>query len=54
VSVVDVDEKRARALAEEIGCEYSANWCDAVCDERVDAVVVSTPNKFMQPWRRAH
>lgn len=47
--VADVDAERANALAAEIGCEATGTWQDVVANDDVDVVVVSVPNKYMQP-----
>ena len=49
VAVVDVDESRAHRLAGEMGCRAATDWREVVGAEEVEAVVVSTPNKFLMP-----
>ncbi len=45
--VVDTDPDRARALAAEIGCEWSTDWLDALEHTKPDACVVATPHKYL-------
>lgn len=47
--VVDTDVERARALAAEIGCEWSTDWRSALERARPDACVVATPHKYLTP-----
>lgn len=49
VVVTDVDEGRAKATAEALGSQYATDWQDVVARADVDAVVVSTNNKFLTP-----
>ncbi|MBI2887069.1 MAG: Gfo/Idh/MocA family oxidoreductase [Chloroflexi bacterium] len=49
VAVADVDEGRAQELAEEHGCAFTSDWRQLVARPDLDAVVVSTPNKFLAP-----
>ena len=49
VIVADVDKGRAGSLALEIGCLTTTDWREVVVREDVDAVIVSTPNKFLMP-----
>lgn len=49
VMVADVDEGRARALANTQKCGWTLSWEDLVVDREIDAVVVSTPNKYLAP-----
>lgn len=49
VIVADVDESRVSAVSREFGCLATADWKEAVSRDDVDAVVVSTPNKWLAP-----
>jgi len=49
VIVADVDEPRARSLAGEMGCLATTDWQEVVARDDVEAVVVSTPNKYLMP-----
>jgi predicted dehydrogenase len=48
VMVADVDEKNARALAEEMNCQFTTDWQELLAAD-VDAVIVATPNIFHAP-----
>jgi predicted dehydrogenase len=47
VEIVDLDGRRARALAESVGAEYSTNWVHAVKSSKSDVVIVSTTNNSL-------
>lgn len=47
--VCDVDEARARALAEQYGCESAADWRDVVGRDDVDVVVNAAINAVLEP-----
>jgi predicted dehydrogenase len=49
VIVADLDEGRAKSLARETGCLATTDWQEVVAGEDVDAVVVSTTNKWLVP-----
>src|ERR1051326_2797994 len=49
VQVADTDEARARALAADLGCEWSADWRKLLQRDDVDAVVVSTIHSCLAP-----
>jgi predicted dehydrogenase len=49
VIVADIDAERAKKTAEENDCEWTCDWRKAVEHEKVDAVIVSTINKFLAP-----
>ena len=49
VIVADVDESRAKTLADEIGCLATMDWERVVCRDDLDVVVVATPNKYLMP-----
>lgn len=54
VVVVDVDEKRAEAMAKNYpGTAPSSNWQEAVQRKDVDAVFVCTPHHLLAPIARA-
>jgi len=44
VSVVDLNEERAKASGEEFGCKWHLNIEDALADDAVDVVMVMTPS----------
>lgn len=46
-TVVDTDGDRARALADRHGCAAARDWRVAVDDDKVDVVIVSTPNAWL-------
>ena len=48
-AVHDADERRARRLAEEYGCDVKRSWEALVTAADVDAVVVATPNQWLAP-----
>lgn len=48
VILADVDEAKARSLAEQLGCRGVSDWQYVVAEE-LDAIIVSTPNKFAAP-----
>jgi predicted dehydrogenase len=49
VIVADVDEPQARSLAGEMGCLATTDWQEVIARDDVEAVVVSTPNKYLMP-----
>jgi predicted dehydrogenase len=50
VAVADVDQERARTTATECGAQHvAARWEDVVLRDDVDAVIVSTVNKWLTP-----
>src|SRR5438046_1900417 len=49
VLVVDVDENRARELAAKHQCAFTTSWSDVIGRSDLDAVVVSTVNKYLAP-----
>lgn len=49
VVVADVDGERAKGVAQELGCDATTEWERVVVRDDVDAVVVSTVNKFLMP-----
>jgi predicted dehydrogenase len=49
VSVADADPDKARLLAGEFGSTALADWRQVVARQDLDAVIVSTPNKFLVP-----
>ena len=44
VSVCDIDEGRAKKLAEEFGCDHTTSVDDIAADDRIVAVAVATPD----------
>lgn len=49
VIVADIDESRGQSLAKEIGCAATTDWSEVVSRDDVQAIVVSTVNKFLMP-----
>lgn len=47
LAVVDVDEQKAKALAKTVGCKYSLDPQTIFKNPNIDAVVVSTINKYL-------
>ena len=47
--VADVDGERVTALAEEMGCQAATGWQEVIARDDIEAVVVSTPNKYLMP-----
>lgn len=45
-AVADVDQARAKKLADACGAEAFSNWRDLVRKRDIDVVVISVPNKF--------
>jgi len=53
VVVADVDESRAKSLATEFGCAATADWQQAIAAYDLDALIVSTINKYLAPISQA-
>jgi len=49
VMVSDIDRARAKEVATEMQCRTVDTWRDVVAAKDIDAVIVSTPNKFLKP-----
>ncbi|MDI6641211.1 MAG: Gfo/Idh/MocA family oxidoreductase [Elusimicrobiota bacterium] len=49
VVVADVNEDRAKSLAEKHKCDYTSDWKEVVKNDNIDIVIVSTPNKYLAP-----
>lgn len=49
VHVADTNETRARALAADLGCDWSVDWRKLLQRDNVDAVVVSTVHSCLAP-----
>lgn len=49
-TVVDIDREKAKILATSVGCRYSTTPQTIFEDPKVDAVVVSTVNKYLAPF----
>jgi predicted dehydrogenase len=49
VIVADVDLDRAKSLAGAMGCQATSHWEEVVSRDDVDAIIVSTPNKYLMP-----
>lgn len=49
VSICDIDKKKANDFANEFKCEVEKNWRKVVKDPKIQAIIVSTINKFLAP-----
>ena len=49
IIVADIDESRAENLAAEMDCMATTNWQEVVTRSDIEAVIVSTTNKFLMP-----
>jgi predicted dehydrogenase len=49
VVVADIDEVRARTLANEMRCKVTTNWQNVIDAKNVDVVVICTPNNSHAP-----
>ena len=49
VVIADAHLERAKLLADEMGCEATANWEDVVAREDINAIIVSTPPNLHLP-----
>ncbi len=49
IIVADIDGLRARSLAAEMDCLATTNWQEVVTRDDIEAVIVSTTNKFLMP-----
>ena len=49
VIVADIDAARVEHLAREHGCQATTDWEQVVNHQQVEAVIVSTVNKFLMP-----
>lgn len=49
VIIADIDEGKAKALADEMRCKATTNWEDVITRKDVDIVVVCTPNHLHAP-----
>ena len=49
VAIVDSIVERARSLAAELCCQAGTDWQELLEREDIDAIVVSTPHKFLAP-----
>jgi len=47
--VADVDETRAKTLAEKHSCSHTTDWEEVVKSDKVDIVIASTTNDFLVP-----
>lgn len=47
IAVADVVEEKAKTLGESLGCEYFTNPLDVIKNPKIDAVIVSTINKYL-------
>lgn len=47
VIVADIDGSRAASLAAEMGCQATTEWREVVTRDDVDAIIISTPNKYL-------
>lgn len=46
-TICDIDEKRAAEFAKDFNCEIETNWRKVVRNPKIEALIVSTINKFL-------
>ncbi len=49
LSVCDIDKKRLEGFAKDFNCLTETNWKKVITNPNVDAIIVSTPNKYLAP-----
>lgn len=49
LSVCDIDKKKLEEFAKDFNCLTETNWKKVIKNPNVDAIIVSTPNKYLAP-----
>jgi predicted dehydrogenase len=49
IAAADTDEAKVKSLSQELGCRATIHWEEVVADKDIEAVIISTPNKFLAP-----
>ncbi|MEK7465652.1 MAG: Gfo/Idh/MocA family oxidoreductase [Patescibacteria group bacterium] len=49
LAVADIDWNRALSLSQNYKCKSYRRWQDLVKDQKIDVVIIATPNKFLMP-----
>lgn len=49
LSVCDIDKKRLEEFAKDFNCLMETNWKKVIKNSNVDAIIISTPNKYLAP-----
>lgn len=49
LSVCDIDKKRLEEFAKDFNCLTETNWKKVIKNPNVDAIIISTPNKYLAP-----
>jgi len=49
VTICDIDKDRSARLASQFGASISNNWQEAVSNQKVDAIIISTTNNYLSP-----
>lgn len=49
IVAADTDETKVNILSQELGCRATIHWEEVVADKDIEAVIISTPNKFLAP-----
>ena len=47
--ICDIDADLARDTAERYGCKYVTKWQQAISDDSLDIIIISTINKYLMP-----
>lgn len=53
ILVCDTDKKKLEEFAKDFNCSMETNWKKVVKKSNVDAIVISTPNKYLAPIAQA-
>lgn len=48
-TICDIDEKRAKDFTDDFKCQIKTDWRDVVKDPKIQALIISTINKFLSP-----
>ena len=48
-TICDIDIKKAKDFAKDFNCDWENNWKKIISDPKIDAVIVSTINKYLSP-----